>query len=424
MYDHDNDDTRPIEPRTVAVIGAGIIGVSTAIWAQRAGHRVILIDKQGPAAGASFGNGGVLASCAMVPLTTPDILLKAPRMVLHPNEPLFVKWAYLPRMLPWLFKYLKTATAKECKRIAAGLMPIVGDSLNDHQALATGTGAARWVVASDYLYLYRDRAQYTEDAFSWSLRRDHGFEWEELDRAAVQDYDPIFAPSIGFAVRMGQHGHVTDPARYVQDLAGHVALNGGKCLTGEVEYVVHEQGRVTGVRMAGESIACDAAVITAGVWSGSLAAQLGLSLPLESERGYHLDLFAASHMPKAPVMITTGKFVATPMAGRLRLAGILEFGGLDASASQKPVAFLERQIKQAIPGISWKYCESWMGHRPALTDSLPVIGEHPAIAGVFLGFGHHHIGLTGGPKTGRILAQLISGAHPNIDISPYNPARF
>ncbi|MFZ1725417.1 MAG: FAD-binding oxidoreductase, partial [Albidovulum sp.] len=158
--------------------------------------------------------------------------------------------------------------------------------------------------------------------------------------------------------------------------------------------------------------------------SGPLAKQLGLKVPLESERGYHLELWGANIMPRAPVMVASGKFVATPMEGRLRLAGIVEFGGLDAPASAAPFALLKKGIRAAIPGITWQREEEWMGHRPAPADSVPIIGELDHIRGAFTGFGHHHVGLTGGPKTGQILAGLISGKKSNLNLAPYAPSRF
>ena len=307
--------------RLVAIVGAGIVGVSTAIWLQRMGHRVVLIDRAGPAAGASHGNGGVLASASIVPVTVPGLIRRAPRMALDPTQPLYVRWGHLPRMAPWLARYLRHANARDAARIAAALAPIVGDSLEDHRALAQGTGAERWIVPSDYLFLYRDRAAYEADGFAWGLRREHGFEWEELEGAALRAHDPIFGDAIGFAARLGGHGRIADPGAYVKALAAHVEARGGRLLRAEVEDLVREGGRVTGLRAAGGTIPCDAAVIATGAWSRRLAARLGLDVPLESERGYHLELWEPSAMPRAPVMVSHAKFVATPMEGRLRLAG-------------------------------------------------------------------------------------------------------
>ena len=410
--------------KTIAIIGAGIVGVSTAIWLQRDGHKVILIDGKGIGEGASYGNGGVLASCSIVPVTAPGLLRKAPAMLLDPGQPLFLKWSYLPKLAPWLIRYLGHANATDTKRIAAAMAPLVGDSLGEHQALSAGTGAEGWVKPDDYLFLYRDRAHFEGDAFGWSIRKAHGFKWEELEGPAFKSFDPAFGPEQGFAVRLGDHGRISDPGAYVKALGAHVIASGGRFIEANAEAILKDGGKVSGVRAGGETIACDAVVLAAGVWSGPLASQLGLRVPLESERGYHLELWEPMIMPRSPVMIASGKFVATPMDGRLRLAGIVEFGGLDAPPSKAPLALLEKNIKAAIPGISWKHKTEWMGHRPAPADSIPVIGESPVMRGAFMGFGHHHVGLTGGPKTGRMIAQMISGRTPNFDMSPYAPSRF
>ncbi|MCC1495076.1 FAD-binding oxidoreductase [Cognatishimia sp. F0-27] len=416
--------TDQLRPKTVAIIGAGIVGVSTALWLQRDGHDVILIDRKGPGEGASHGNGGVLASCAVVPVTVPGLLGKAPKMLFSPNQPLFLRWSYLPRLLPWLRKYLAHANAADTARIARALFPVIGDSLADHQALAAGTGAERFIVPSDYFYLYASRAAYEGDAFGWGLRREAGFTWEEMERAAFAAYDPAFSDEIGFAVRMGNHGRISDPGAYVKALAKHATQNGARIITADVEDLVRDNGTVTGVRAGGETIPCDAAVVALGAWSGPLAAKLGLAVPLETERGYHLELWEPSVMPRAPVMVASGKYVATPMDGRLRLAGVVEFGGLEASPSRAPFDLLRRGIRAAMPGLTWAHEVEWMGHRPAPADSIPVIGAVPGLNGAFTGFGHHHVGLTGGPKTGRLLAQMISGRTPNVDVSVYSPARF
>ena len=411
-------------PQTVVVVGAGIVGVSTALWLQRSGHKVILIDRAEPGEGTSYGNGGVLASCSVVPVTVPSLPFKAPGMLLDPESPLFLKWSYVPRMLPWLLRYLSHCRPSETARIAAALEPIVGDSLNDHQALVTGTPAEKWLVPSDYLYVYADRAAYEGDAYGWNLRREHGFTWTELEGDQFSTYDPNFGDANRFAVCLPDHGHITDPGQYVKDIAAHVEANGGRILTAEVSDIAVENGKVTGVVAGGETIPCDAAVVTAGVWSTSLAKRLGIKVPMETERGYHVELIEPNIMPRAPVMVASGKYVATPMDGRIRLAGIVEFGGLDAPPSKKPVENLIKNIRAAMPGLTWKETRDWMGHRPAPSDSIPIIGAAPNVNGAYFGFGHHHIGLTGGPKTGRILADLIGGRIPNIDLAPYRPERF
>lgn len=410
--------------RKIAVIGAGIVGVSTAIWLRRDGFDVTLIDREGPAAGTSYGNGGVLASCACVPVTGPGLVRKAPRMALDPNQPLFLKWSYLPKIAPWLVKYLRHANEPDTRRLAKAIAGVTLDSVAEHQALASGTGAERWIVPSDYLYVYRNRKGFEADALAWDIRRDAGITWEELTDAELTDADPTISPEMRFAVKMPDHGRISDPGAYVAALCTHLEAIGGRFIRADVEDIALEAGKVTGIRAGGELIACDACVVATGVWSGPLAEKLGVRVPLESERGYHIELWGPSQTLRTPMMIAAGKFVATPMEGRLRLAGVVEFAGLDAPASRPPFDLLKKYAHEAFPGLTWERTEEWMGHRPATSDSIPLIGEAPGVKGAWLGFGHQHIGLTAGPKTGRLLAQMIAGRKPNVDVGAYSPARF
>mgnify|MGYP001792766688 CR=1 FL=1 len=408
----------------VAIIGAGIVGVSTAIWAQREGFSVTLIDRAGPGEGTSFGNAGLLASAAIVPVTVPGLLHKAPRMALDPKSSLFLNWSYLPRLAPWLWRYLRHANPHDASARARAILPLIGDSLADHQALAEGTGAAHLIVPCDYLAGYATRAAYDADAFSWHLRREAGFDIEVLDQDEIKAFDPSLGPGIGCAALMGAHGRITDPGRYVKSLADYAEAQGARLVTAKVETVIRENGQVRGVRAGGETIACDKVVVTSGIWSGALAKDLGLKVPLAPESGFHLELWEPSVMPRAPMMVAEGKFVMTPMEGRLRLAGMVGYLGLEAQAPDAPYRLLESHAKRVLPGIRWRDTRRWMGHRPAISDSCPLIGEVPGVSGAFVGFGHDHVGLTGGPRTGRILAQLMSGRRPNIDLAPFAPGRF
>lgn len=414
----------PDQNKNIIVVGAGIVGVSTALWLQRSGHQVTLIDRKDPGEETSYGNGGVLAACAIVPVTTPGLIKKIPKMLLDPRQPLFLKWRQLPRLTPWFLRYLRHCNVKDCTRIAQALNAITSDSLSDHQALAAGTPAEKWLRPCSYLYLYDHRDGLAADHFSWQLRKENGFHWEELDAAALKDYDPFYQESIACALRMENHGIIRDPGRYTKDLAAHFLSQGGRLVNGEVYSIVRDKDKVSGVVVNKDTITCSTVVITAGVWSSLFTRAFGLKIPLESERGYHVELWEPNIMPKSPVMLASKKCVITPMDGRIRIAGIVEFGGLRAAPSPRVFNLLIHSLRKYVPQLSWKETRTWMGHRPTLTDSLPVIGEVPNLKGAFLGFGHQHIGLTGGPKTGQILAQIISGQTPNMDILPYAPSRF
>ncbi len=408
----------------VVIIGAGIVGVSAAIWLQRDGHDVVVVDRQGPAAETSYGNGGVLASCAVVPVNSPGLIKNAPAMLMQADSPLFLRWSYLPKMLPWLLQYLSRANSGDARGVAKALTQILHDSLEQHQLLAKGTPAEKWIKPSDYLFVYHDRAAFEKDAFAWAVRRDMGFKWDELDAEAFNAYDPIFKGTRNFAIRLKNHGIISDPGEYVKDLASHFVKQGGKLVVGEAVDIVKQDGTVTGVETTNGQIDCDHVVLAAGVWSKGLSEKLGTKTPMETERGYHIELINPSAMPKAAMMLASGKFVITPMNGRIRCAGIVEFGGLEKSPGKQPVALLKKQIRQAMPDLTWERTQEWMGHRPAPSDSIPFIGPYKNAKGAFAAFGHHHIGLTGGPKTGRMIADMVASRTTNIDLAPYDVSRF
>lgn len=410
--------------KTAIVIGGGIVGMSTAIWLQRTGRNVTVIDRGEAAGRASFGNAGVLASSSVIPVPVPGIARKIPTMLLNPKEPLFVKWPYLPRLAPWAIRYLAHSKAGEVRRIAAALQPIIGNSLEDHLALARGTAAENRIIPSDFTFMYKDRKMFAKDSFSWAIKKELGFGWDSLDHAERTAYDPVFAPDLTFAARLGKHGIINDPSAYIADLTSHFTAQGGTVLLGEVEDFIRENGQVTGVQVSGAPMEASAVAVTAGAWSARLTGKLGISIPLEAESGYHLELWGANKMPRSPTLIPSGKFIATPMEGRLRVAGMVEFGGLENQASKAPFELLRENVKHAIPGLVWKEETHWMGHRPAPTDSIPIIDKVHGAPGVFLGFGHQHVGLTGGAKTGLLLSQLMSDQQPDIDMSPYTSDRF
>jgi D-amino-acid dehydrogenase len=220
-------------------------------------------------------------------------------------------------------------------------------------------------------------------------------------------------------------GRISDPGAYLGALLAHFQAEGGTMLAARIEDIelqhgaykalITDQGRVTG----------DHIVLAMGAWSGKMAKKLGIKrLALESERGYHIELHNPSAMPKAPMMVAAGKFVVTPMEGRIRCAGVVEFASTEAAAQDGPVQFIKRQIATLFPDLTYDHMSDWMGRRPATTDSLPLIGPARAIANGHMAFGHQHIGLTAGPKTGRLIADMVSNQPSNTDLSAFDPARY
>lgn len=407
----------------IIVAGAGIVGVSTAIWLQRAGHRVTLIDRDGPGTGTSHGNGGVLAAGGVVPVTTPGLLGRAPGMLFSPDQPLFLRWSYLPKLLPFLARYLSHANDAHVRRYAAAMGSLLHDSADQHAALSAGTGAEKYLGREDYCFGYATRAAFDADAYGWGIRRDAGVQFEVETGAQYATDDPIFGTAFGCVVRCPNHGRISDPGAYVRALADHFVSEGGTLRIIEITDIDVADGEVTALRTPDGPLTADRIVFALGPWSKTIAHKLGVKVPFESERGYHIELRNPSAMPKNPVMVAAGKFVLTPMEGRIRAAGVIEFGGLDAPPSRAPFDLLRRQVSDLLPDVTHDGITEWMGHRPAPADSLPLIGANTARNRSYSAFGHQHIGLTGGPKTGRIVADLVSGRSPNIDLTPFDPQK-
>lgn len=408
----------------IAVVGAGIIGVASAEWLRRSGHQVTLIDRDQPGEATSFGNGGVLARCAIIPVPTPETVMKGPKMLLAPNEPLFLRWSYLPRLLPWLLPYLANARRDRVMEIAAALAPLLLDTAAQHRALASGTPAEKWLHDSDYIYLFRNQAAFEKDGFDWKLRHEQGIEGEIMTAGDLHDHDPHLGEAYRFGYRLDQHGYIANPGQYVKDLADWFTAQGGTFRRAEVDDI---QPTETGAAIVsgGERHEFDRLVVATGAWSKKMSEKIGVRTKLETERGYHVEFSGPSNLPPgAPYMVTDGKFVATPMAAGLRLAGVVEFGGLDAGPSAAPTDILMHGLKRLYPDFTYESKSLWMGHRPCTVDSLPVLGSSVKSPHVYFAYGHQHIGLTAGAKTGRLLAQMISGTAPNLDMQLYSPDRF
>lgn len=409
--------------RHVVVIGAGIVGVSTGIWLRRAGADVTIVDRATPGTGTSHGNAGVLAACAMVPVTGPGLLAKAPGMLMNNDFPLFMRWSYLPRLLPWLAKYMSHANDADTQRIARGLNHIVADTVEQHKSLCDDLGLGSWVNESDYCFAYANRSVFENEGYTWAIRREMGFIPQIIEGQEVREYEPSLSDDITCMAIMKDHGFIRSPGGYVQALAAAFEQMGGTIRQAEVKDFDLAGGKVCAVQTTQGAIACDDVVLATGVWSKPMMKKPGLNIPLETERGYHIVFENATGGPSRPVMLASGKFVATPMDQGLRCAGIVEFGGLDAGPSKAPFALLRRQAARAFPHLKATSEIEWLGHRPAPSDSLPLIGQVGETR-VFTAFGHHHIGLTGGPKTGRLVAGLITGVPVNTDLAPYHPQRF
>ena len=411
------------EMKPIVVIGAGIVGVSTALWLQNQGKEVVLVDKALPGNGASMGNAGLLAQWAMVPVNAPELWKSAPKYLLSKSSPIFLRWHYFPKLLPWLIKFMANATESRSKKIIENLAPLVQDSVDQHKSLVKGTSAEKWLLDSKFSYIYKTQEAFKADAYGWKVKSEYGFIPNLVLGNDVRDEEPILSPDVRCMAVLEGQGHITNPLGYVTALFDVFQKNGGKFIKKSVKNLNTLNDQIYSVHLEDEEIICQKAVVTSGIWSKNLIKNLKIKVPLETERGYHIVYENPSMEPRNPMMITEGKFAVTPMTTGLRCAGTVELGGLNASASKRPIDFIKKVSQKTFPELKFENISEWMGFRPTLPDSLPMIGEIDN-TGIFTGFGHQHIGMTSGPKTGYILAQLVSDNKPNLDISGFSPKRF
>jgi len=407
---------------SVIVIGAGITGVCCAEELRRAGAHVTLVDRvpAGDAAQTSFGNAGILAREGVMPIASPSMLTMIPQILFSPRSPVYMKWAYMARVMPWMARFVMNGRKSKAEPIIHALNTLLYDTVEKHMALAKGTAAQSLITKGDMTFLYRRKSQFTSDPFAIKMRRDLGMTWTELDRTALLDRDPHISKHYDFGVAYHDHGWIKDPSKYVQALAQHFQKMGGNIVISEATKI----GQNSVVLKDGTTLTADTIVLATGAWSKELASALGHSVPLQGERGYHLSLKGASIAPPNTYLITDTKFAITPMDGFLRVAGQTEFAPLDAPPNPKAIANLRRFVKRVYPDLEHRGETTWQGTRPTLPDSLPMLGRSSNDPSVVFAFGGQHLGLTMGPKVGQMVRDIVMDVPSNIDLAPYAPSRF
>jgi len=416
----------PLGPvRSVAVIGAGIVGISVARHLQRDGCRVTVVDPLPPGQGASFGNAGGIAVTEVVPLSVPGLVWRVPRWVLDPLGPLHLRWPHLPRLVPWLWRFWRAGSRRQAEATSRVLAGLLASVYEDYDILLAETGIRDILHRNGCISLYESEAALRRDSLEWDLKRACGVRLERLGPEEIRQLEPDLAPIFAAGMFMPDWGHVADPHRVVTAIAEVFIRDGGTIRPGRaVDFEVAPEGPRALLTDGGERVAFDQLVVAAGAWSGGLARRLGSRVPLESERGYHATLPRAGVRLRRMLHSAAGGFVLTPMAMGLRLAGTVELGGLHAPPDYRRAQVLVERATRLLPGLNAEGASVWMGHRPSLPDSLPVIGRSPLFANLFYAFGHGHLGLTEGPTTGRLVAALAAGRPPGIDLAPFRVDRF
>jgi D-amino-acid dehydrogenase len=402
------------------VIGAGIVGLSTAYFLLADGHRVSVLDRDPAGDKASFVNAGGIGISEIVPASAPGVVWRVPGWLFDPLGPLSLKLSHLPALLPWLWRFVRSGTRAETERITAALAALAGPCYDDLVPMLETIGLAGDLHRVGALSVYETTEGFLRDRAEWELKRRFGVVCEEIGGEEAREREPALGPIVKHAISTPQWAHVSDPKAIVDRLREWLESRGVRIVRGEAigvegsDLVTHD----------GRRLWFDALVVAAGAWSGRIARLFGDRVLLESERGYNTTLPAPNVALRAEVIFAERKFVATPLSMGLRIGGAAEFAGLDAPPNYQRCKALVALAARYFPGLDARGGTQWMGHRPTTPDTLPVIGRSPRRSDVFYAFGHGHTGLTFGPTTGRLIADLVAGRRPSLDLSPFAIARF
>ncbi|MBM3962516.1 MAG: FAD-binding oxidoreductase [Planctomycetes bacterium] len=415
--------------RSVCVIGAGIVGVTAALALLRDGHRVTLVEPGDPGGeqAASFGNGAWLSPGSVVPMSLPGTWKQVPGYLLDPEGPLVIRWRALPRLAPWLFRFLRAGRRIErVEATARALSALLRDAPARHHRLAEAAGVPELVRQQGLLVAYTDRAAFARDALAWRLRRDNGVAWTEIEGEALRALVPALDPRYTLGLHLSAGAHCLDPGAYVAALARHAVSSGAQVLRSRAHGFVVRGGRLVAVRCDGGEQPCEVAVIAAGIASAALAHEGGDAVLLASERGYHVMLAGPAPALALPVMPADGKMAMTLTRGGLRVAGQVELAAVGDPPDWRRADILLGHARRVFAGLpqGGAIASRWMGHRPSTPDSLPVIGPSAALPGLMHAFGHGHVGLAAAPATAELVADQIAGRTPAIDPRPYRVDRF
>ena len=386
----------------VVVIGAGIVGAATAVELLRDGHAVTIVEPGDPGGeqAASYGNGTLLNPSSVIPMSSPGLWKKVPGYLADPLGPLAIRWRYLPRLWPWLYRFVRAgSTVAKVEATARALAPLIADAPERHRKLAEEAGVAELIRRHGVLFVFPSRADFVAEATSWRIRHDNGTRWIELTEDELRQREPALARRYTFAVLVEANAQCIDPGALVGALVRHAQALGAVLRRARVIGLRIAAGRLRAVGTDGGDIACDHALI----------ADPGIELRL-------------------PMMPSDGKMAHVMTPQGLRIAGQVELAGLDAAPNWKRAEILRDFALSTWPGLPRdlpaERVKVWMGHRPSLPDGLPCIGPASGCPDVMYAFGHGHIGLTAGPATGALVADLIAGRAPKVDPSPYAARRF
>jgi D-amino-acid dehydrogenase len=417
--------TGPGTPAPIVVVGAGIIGTTIAYELRRRGADVTLIDRDEPGRGASYGNMASIAVTEFLPSSRPSVWSQIPHWLIDPEGPVRLRAGYLPRLAPWLLRFLAAGLPSRVRALEAAGAALCARVYDDLLPLLNAAGLSDMLSREGCLSLYADDAEYAADREHLAAIERHGFATQLLSARALRELEPAISPAIARAVLFPQNRSISDPYRLVSAFAQRFQEAGGRVERGEVMGFEYAGDRVTGLHLSdGRRIAATQVVLCAGAYTAQLSRMLGEPIPLETERGYHTQIMAPAIGMRHSIIWPARAFMVTPTAGGIRVGGTVEMAGLQAPPDYRRAKVLVRRAREALPGLASENASEWMGHRPALPDTIPIISRSARMRDVFYATGHGHLGLTYAATTARLIADLAMNQPAPIDLTPYRVDRF
>lgn len=411
-------------PGGVIVIGAGVVGLSAALALQARGHAVTVLDREGPAAGASAGNAGAFAFTDILPLASPGILRKAPGWLLDPLGPLSVPPAYALRIAPWMYRFWRACAPARVAGSTAAQAAMMDLSRAELEPFLAATGTLPMLRREGNLQVYESEAELTASLPGWRVREEHGIAFRHMTAAEMAEVQPGLSPRFTHGTFTPDWCSIADPKLYTLALADRFRAGGGAIERSEVAALQPQADGVAVVAPDGTSRRAGHVVLAAGAFSHRIARTLGEAIPLETERGYNTTLPGDALDLRTQVTFGGHGFVVTRLTSGIRVGGAVELGGLDLPPNFRRSAAMLRKAQSFLPALRPEAGVQWMGFRPSLPDSLPAIGRSRATPRVIHAFGHGHLGLTQSAGTARLVADLVDGAPAALDLAPFSPQRF
>jgi len=412
-----------MERADVIVIGGGIIGVCVAYFLAEGGINAILLERDEICSGASYGNAGLIVPSHSVPLSSPGVVEKGLKWLLNPESPLYIRFRLDLELISWLWMFWRFCTEEHVRRSLSILVPMQQESLKLFEQFAA-VGLEFGFQRKGTMTVFNTQKAFEEGIQEAELLKEYGIESQVLFGEKVREVEPLLTESVVGGIYFPGDAHL-DPAQFVFALAKEVERKGVKVSTQTEVIELRARGNlVASVATTKGQFKADTIVLAAGAWSPNLVRNLGIKIPIQPAKGYSITFYEPNFSPSIPLMLSEVRVAVTPLNGRLRFGGTLELAGLDLSINQRRVEAIRRGASQYLPQIEAKREEVWRGLRPCTPDSLPVIGRSQKFDNLVIASGHGILGVSLGPITGKLVAQLVCGEPLDFDIKPLSPDRF